>query len=664
MSFLSNLKVSRAVAIVGAVPTIFAIFVMSFLVSYLNDEVKGARLQEDSIKLSLAMESIAHNFAVERGLTAGFLGNNNESNRQKLLAQRRLSDRAQSTLFNLSEDDFLVLTKDQLTWSLAPLKEKLSNKAMVRNAVDSSSSSVDPFDYYSDVNKQALIAIQHTLADVSDPKVAKEIESWLSLLWMKERTGQYRGKLNGILAKGGEYSELDKYLIEYYASEERDYQKEFATLATNEHLSLYRNITRKPDWTLVDDSLNQFFSQKSLDNMGTSQNWFAMATKRITLVRDLSLIVKDDVLKVSIALDHQAANLRNVMILGFILVVVLIAIFARKVINSISTRVELINKALESVSKDRDLTCVLDNASGDELGQIIYSLNDHLSHLKGSFVLLNEKSNDSKRDMDHLAETSQKVLSETQAQFLRTDQIATSIHEMSLTSHEISKDMQLAAKETESMQQQSTQSSNSMRSISSAMDGLSQEIAGSRNVVQEVTTQTEAIGAILQTIESIAEQTNLLALNAAIEAARAGDQGRGFAVVADEVRSLAQRTQGSTEEIRNMIQSLISSGLNALNSMEKCSTMADGTRDVVEDNADMIRTLFESIDRLNATIERVATASEEQSYVTEDINKNVQQMNDQSQVIVQSVNETNSDTKAVRNRFDEVIREVSSYRLS
>jgi methyl-accepting chemotaxis protein len=223
--------------------------------------------------------------------------------------------------------------------------------------------------------------------------------------------------------------------------------------------------------------------------------------------------------------------------------------------------------------------------------------------------------------------------------------------------------MQEAAQATETIQNRASEGRAGVHSIQSSIETLTREVRGGFDSVQQVTGQTEQIASILQTIESIAEQTNLLALNAAIEAARAGEQGRGFAVVADEVRSLAQRTQDSTEEIRSMIETLIHSSKSALTSMESCSTMATGTAEEVVKNAEMIESLLESVDAINMTIERVATAAEEQSQVTEDINQNVQMVRDRSSHISEVVDLTETEAKRAQDRFDEVLTEVSSYRL-
>ena len=116
---------------------------------------------------------------------------------------------------------------------------------------------------------------------------------------------------------------------------------------------------------------------------------------------------------------------------------------------------------------------------------------------------------------------------------------------------------------------------------------------------------------------------NKLALNAAIEAARAGEQGRGFAVVADEVRNLASKTQGSTEEIQEMISKLQSGSRSAVSVMNESIKRCDDTEQSIRDTSSKLSDIASAITTMNDVNSQIATAAKEQSVVGNEINSSI-----------------------------------------
>ena len=195
VSLFSNLKVSHSVAIVGILPSLFAIIIVVFLVKDLNERVHEGRIAEDMVKLSTILDGVAHNFAVERGLSAGFLGSKGSNGKDALLTQRKVADNAEAALRNIDNSAFEVLELDQLNRLRTPVLTMLKDKNQVRQKVDAIAADNGAFDFYSEVNRQALNSIQRVILDIRNRDIAKALEARLSLLWMKERAGQYRGAL-------------------------------------------------------------------------------------------------------------------------------------------------------------------------------------------------------------------------------------------------------------------------------------------------------------------------------------------------------------------------------------------------------------------------------------------------------------------------------------
>jgi methyl-accepting chemotaxis protein len=204
-----------------------------------------------------------------------------------------------------------------------------------------------------------------------------------------------------------------------------------------------------------------------------------------------------------------------------------------------------------------------------------------------------------------------------------TEQIATAITELAASSGEVANTAKLGAEATRVADQDTKAGAVIVNEAVSTISELAENLSSASSVINSLDKDSESIGSVLAVIQGIAEQTNLLALNAAIEAARAGEQGRGFAVVADEVRTLAARTQGATQEIKDIIDQLQARSKQAVKVMDEGCNMANlGLEKAVSAGEALsnIESKVADIDNMNALI---AAASQEQCSVAEEVNKNV-----------------------------------------
>jgi methyl-accepting chemotaxis protein len=264
--------------------------------------------------------------------------------------------------------------------------------------------------------------------------------------------------------------------------------------------------------------------------------------------------------------------------------------------------------------------------------------------------------------MTETASSNKEASIKTRQQQTETTQLASAIEQMTLSFQEVSNNAQQAAATTQETGVRAQEGDHTVRSLQAAIEEISKAVNSTTDTMDKLEHDCNEIGQVVDIISNIAEQTNLLALNAAIEAARAGDAGRGFSVVADEVRNLAQSSAESTNRILNIINRLQESSQQANSSMQLCSEKAeDGTRGM-QDVAIILDTITGSVDGINNMNLQIAAATEQQTSVAEEINKNVVHINQLSSDIDSVVTSTSQQTEQLAELSSNLSEQVSRFK--
>lgn len=336
----------------------------------------------------------------------------------------------------------------------------------------------------------------------------------------------------------------------------------------------------------------------------------------------------------AVALQQTIAFVMTSIIL---LLVVLGRVFGMTVLMN---EIEGLRRHLGVVSKgdfSQPLACLDDK---NEIGQAYGAYNNMLQqvgHMIKQVCQVADQVSDATANATATLDHTDRGVTQQQQEIT---QVATAINEITATVQEVSRNTSQAAEAATQADQEARTGQTIVNHTRDGMASMARQVEDAAATITVLEQDTQQVGQVLEVITSIAEQTNLLALNAAIEAARAGDQGRGFAVVADEVRTLAQRTQESTGQIREIIERLQSQAAESVAAIGKSKEIANQSVEETAEAGVALERIVDMVATIRDMSTQIATALEEQTQVTAEVDRSILSIADVAENTRQAARQT------------------------
>jgi methyl-accepting chemotaxis protein len=349
-------------------------------------------------------------------------------------------------------------------------------------------------------------------------------------------------------------------------------------------------------------------------------------------------------------------------LLVFTLLMIIIIFFSTLITKAIVDPLQVFKLKLSEIRSNHDLTIRMQVNSSNEVGEMGTALNELISSFQSSLKEVEQTSLQSIESAIHTKTQSMKTLQGVENTHSQTEQLASAMNEMAATVNEVASS---ASSASDAAREADEQTNNGMVTVNATIDVINQlatEISNGAETIKLLDEEVNSISRVVDVINGIAEQTNLLALNAAIEAARAGDQGRGFAVVAGEVRTLAQKTQESTEEILHNIESLQRVASAAVKSMMKSREQTDTSVDKAAEAGTALHTIADVVSKISDMNLQIATAAEEQSQVTDEMNRNVHVIADVANETADGAQQTAAASEQINSLTEQLQEKISQYK--
>ncbi|WGO99141.1 methyl-accepting chemotaxis protein [Saccharophagus degradans] len=671
MSMLSSTKINTRILALVLLPVAVIVWLSAGKLSNANQQRSLMQDLEVAIEYANVLSPLMVALDSEQQFTNKYIwndsGSSSDINRTKkeMLAARDVAHKAQDDFEQFLERGRSTLTKyPRMAAELKTVEVKLERLKYIRLAADAKQSSSDAYkDKYGgeviwttvDIlrTRMALVQSISSVVDIAgeDKELGMTANAYSYLLLASSASSILQEKIDTALRQVVDPYNHGQLVV--YREKEADFRNLFVKYASVESLKIYEEVFKRN--SVIDDAekiyWDAFDTYKTVNQtpmtLHSGLSWSsaspAVNSGYKTLQREVltELVrVKDEKVAHANAEFYQTVALLFVVLIGILVVSYIIA-------SSISKPLKQFVKSFIHLAESKDMGLQVDERGENELAELGAAFNMLVNSFNEALIGVRTHASSMNSINVETAEAMRTALQLSGNQLTATDSISVAVNEMTATIQEVSNMAQNTSEAVQKAHEISVSSVKNADRSRELMESLTVELGNTSKVVGVLNDEATQISGVLNVIQGIAEQTNLLALNAAIEAARAGEMGRGFAVVADEVRSLARRTQESTEQIRDQVQSLLSGADSATENMAKLQQEGLRSVEIVMETSAAFNVLKGELDSITDMATQIAVATEEQTSVSNEINRRICAVKDDSEQLASQATTTMKMTDSV-----------------
>jgi methyl-accepting chemotaxis protein len=609
---------SRYLSLLTLIPVaVLLIFITANIFRAYHD-LEQANKTISNVRLVTITSQLVHELQKERGMSAGFIGSKGSEFVSELKNQRTLTDKEVNSLKSFMVD---IDYQQQINKTMQQLFNDLGQLQIIRQQVDALSITLPKALRYYTVNNLLLLDLNgHLASELEETTSAERFLILYNIAYAKEQAGIERAVLNSVFASEEFTPALMTRFIELL-TKQQTYIKSAYTVASSDFKEVLNRFVESKESRDVQGYRD--IAKNNMNGFNVEPNdWFKAATARIDKLKITEQTLLDEA---NLYAQGNVSNRLFVIVFESLVLILMLAV-AYAVFSTVRLRALQsfeINRFMNKVNLEKDLTDKVELITEDELGIIAKLINITFTNIRTDFISFQENADQIGEATEQAACATEQSKVNLKRLQLEISSIASATEEMSASIKSVTEHMLVASDGAETAAKETV---NGEEAVKISMQGISQtavEVARVGTTITELNSRVSDILGMVDVIKSVADQTNLLALNAAIEAARAGEQGRGFAVVADEVRTLAKRTQQSTQEISDVVDVLKNSSQKAFSSIESGNQQAKEAVTNAQQISAVLAKIVQSIKSVDDVTGVIESSTREQSLVIQSISKNV-----------------------------------------